>query len=170
MVIIVEGIDRVGKTTLCKKISNLSGYKVFKKDRETLSMDLSEEYKSYINYGDALGIVQLVNNGLVKDFIFDRFHWTEYVYSAIDRCSILSPILMDYIEVEMLKAKDNWLMVYVKPKDLLKSSIEHGNSLEKHYNMYNKLLENTKLRTVVVNGYDDIDNGIKTIVKIVKGI
>lgn len=170
MVIVVEGIDRVGKTTLCSRLSYLSGYKILKKDRECADMDLPVDAKTYATYGNAMGIVQMVNGGLAKDFIFDRFHWTEYVYGAIDRGSNLSLSLMNLVEIEMLKAKDNWLMVYVKPADLAKSSIEHGKNLSRHYNMYNKLFENTNLRTVVVNGYEDIDNAIKSITKIVKGI
>ena len=30
MIIIVEGIDRVGKTTLCHKLSDITGYQIYK--------------------------------------------------------------------------------------------------------------------------------------------
>ena len=39
MIIIVEGIDRVGKTTLCNRLRQELGYPVFKHNKSEFSYD-----------------------------------------------------------------------------------------------------------------------------------
>lgn len=168
MVIIVEGIDRVGKTTLCKKLSSNIGYPIFKKEREGYDLSLTDDYKIFMNYGNAMGFVELVNNGLAKDFIFDRFHWTEAVYGEIDRGDEYASHYMSLVEESMLQHSENWLMVYFRPEDIKRSCEEHGSDLIKHYLMYEELLKGTKLYNIVVNGYSNIDAAVDLITTYIK--
>lgn len=148
MVIIFEGIDRVGKTTLANKISKELGIKVYKKERECGNSGLINNYNYAINYGNALGHVQLWNSNVFEgnNIIVDRFHWTEYVYSYFDRNYTNNYMIS--IENEMLKHRENYIMVLVQPTDLKKSEEEHGSSLELHNDMFNNLYEYTSLQKI----------------------
>lgn len=169
MVIVVEGIDRVGKTTLCEKLSKKIRYPLYKKDREGEGVDLHnididrEIANAYMTYGNAMGIAQMVNNGFADNFIFDRFQWTESVYGLVDRKSQEAPYLMSLVEKEMERVPDKWLMVYVKPSDINRSIKEHGSDLVVHYNMYNYLVKETNLQLVICDGYEDIDKVVERI-------
>lgn len=62
--IIVEGPDRIGKTTLCHKLASLGSMKVAKMNRP------DEDFRFPYDYQDAIQ----------ENVIFDRFHLGGYVY------------------------------------------------------------------------------------------
>ena len=171
MVIIVEGIDRVGKTTLCEKLSKEIGYSIFKKDRTevpnlfrkdgtNIPIRIQKNSSAFINYGNAAAIVELINRGYIDNIIIDRFHWTEAVYSKIDRRDPLPSMLMDNIENQM--QKERFLMVYVIPTDIQWSSNQHGTDLSYHSKMFDDLYRNSKL-DIIVTDFNNLDKTVKTI-------
>lgn len=153
MVIIFEGIDRVGKTTLANKMAKSLGLQVYKKERECGNSGAINNLNYAINYGNALGHVQLWNSNVFNSHIIvDRFHWTEYVYSFVDRGYTNS--YMSFVENEMLKYRDNYIMVLVQPTDLKRSEEEHGSSLELHNELFNNLYNMSDLQKIKCK-YDD---------------
>lgn len=168
MVIVVEGIDRVGKTTLCKRLSTRTGYKILKKEREFVS-GIDKNQDAYINYGNAMGIAQLVNNGLADNFIIDRFNWTEAVYGYIDRKNISSFYLMDKVGTVIRSVKDKWIFVYVEPTDLKMSSIQHGSDLKSHLIMYEDIVMKSYLQHLLKCNYNTIDKCVDEVIEIIKG-
>jgi thymidylate kinase len=83
MIVIVEGIDRVGKTTLCDKLKD-KGFIIFKdiwflhkfiKDKATFSVGKLDATLSFLQvlYEQDLNVV------------CDRLHLTEYVYGTLER-------------------------------------------------------------------------------------
>lgn len=85
MIIIVEGIDRVGKTTLCEMIEE--HYK------ESLNIKRFRDNTRYAhNHNDMMvnteknnTIVSMIEEDIIHNIILDRFHITEFVYGAVDR-------------------------------------------------------------------------------------
>lgn len=130
MFVIVEGIDRVGKTTLCNKLEKELGFKKykirnqFKFDNISHNVDVNEAI---------LGMMKLCNENIV----FDRFHMTEFVYGYCDRdCYGLHQYLSINSELYSLK---NCLVILVNPVDVKKSSQEHGTDLTKHNEIFKEL-------------------------------
>lgn len=157
MVIIIEGIDRVGKTTLANKISEELNVPIYKQDRiggNKLLVDNGESntIKNYRtcniceNYMRAKTLVDFWNwPGFTQNIIMDRFHWTEAVYSLIDRGSREQYDAMKLIEKNMLQRPDNYIIIYVMPTDIKWSSRQHGKDLTKHNEEFVKLYNESKL-------------------------
>lgn len=148
MIIIIEGIDRVGKTTLANKLSELFGIPIFKQARLGGNNQLgnnSHEY-SVLNYGRAIGLVDFWNSdAFTGNVIVDRFHWTESVYSLIDRNSTDPVHMMSCVEMEMLKQKDKYLIVQVMPVDMNWCNRQHGSDLSKHQKEFDRLYAESKM-------------------------
>lgn len=136
MIIIVEGIDRVGKTTLCNMISKEFGISVFKN-------------KSF--YGKCIGketeielINQLIN--FVKcvncDVIFDRLHLTEFVYGLWSR----NYANTDIMKIDEKLSKMKCLLIYVKPTDIDESSKQHGSDLQFYDTSFEAIFKNSKIK------------------------
>ena len=116
MIIIVEGIDRVGKTTLCNKLSQKTNIPIYKHKKSNYS-----EMKNDIETDVMIQLIDLYKllNG---NIIFDRFHWSDFVYGALERNYSIANAYNNINIIES-KLKDNAIIIYVKPTDINKSSI-----------------------------------------------
>lgn len=148
-IIIVEGIDRVGKTTLVNKIVEEYGYKIFKAELP----ELINGYDEIIKMKAILSILKLLENDKI---IFDRFHFTEYVYGALER----DYLNLDVISIDQELAKLNSLFIYMKPTDINKSSEEHGSDLTKHDVLFDALYLMSDIEKMKCN-YNSMDKIIK---------
>lgn len=141
MIIIVEGIDRVGKTTLCNMIEEQTGIKVFK----------NESF-----YGKRLGAeteIELMNE-LVNfidcvncDIVLDRFHLSEYVYGVCNR----GYNNLDVMEIDEALSKKDCILIYVRPTDLNVSSMMHGESLSSHNVLFECVYNTSKIKKFSCN-------------------
>lgn len=157
MIVIVEGIDRVGKTTLVNMLRDKLGFKVFKKERIGGNSYLDSDES---NYGNALGIVDVFNSEWFdEDVVVDRFHLTEAVYSTLDRHSNNSVALMGYVEEQMCKCRNKYILIFVQPTDVNRSSEEHGRDLTKHNNMFDSLYAYCNLDKICVN-YETLEYAV----------
>lgn len=139
MVIIIEGIDRVGKTTLANMISKKYHIPIFKQERIEKSRYVT--LNNFENYVRAKSLVEFWNSdSFTQDIIIDRFHWTEAVYSYIDRDTNVPAEFMLYTDYSvqklMSKKRDKYLIIYVKPTDIEWSSRQHGKDLRRHNDMF----------------------------------
>lgn len=145
MIIIIEGIDRVGKTTLANKISNEFNIPILKQERIG-GNNQSDNDNALINYGSIIGLINFLNNDFFKDnLIIDRFHWTEAVYSLINRNNKNPMLKIPTIETCMEKQHDKYLIIQVQPVDINWSIRQHGSDLLKHQKEFDKLYEKCKL-------------------------
>ena len=152
---IIEGIDRVGKTTLANMLSKEFNIPVFKKDR-ICGNEAKDEEATAFNYGNAAGIVDIWNwKDFKQDMIVDRFHWTESVYGQVERGSNESRYYMGLIEERMLLRKNKYLMIYMRPTSIERSSEEHGKDLSEHLKRFDELATNTQLN-LIVGDYNQI--------------
>jgi thymidylate kinase len=154
MVIIIEGIDRVGKTTLATMLqdeltkSNPLSALNFKAERVEIPL-LKLDEANILNFGCCMGQVQLFNQAYAKrkdnHIIIDRFHWTEYVYTKINRDKQLSKYYLNKIDAEILKEKDGYLIIHVMPTDMKWSSKQHGSNLKEHELLFEELYNESNL-------------------------
>ena len=162
MIIIVEGIDRVGKTTLANKLDTELGIDVLKMDRAggNNSSTYDSAYKNFIRM---MTLVEFWNwNGFDQDIVIDRFHWTEAVYSKVDRNNDKPLELMKVVENSMLLHRNKYVIVQVQPTDIERSSSEHGSDLSEHEALFDKLYEQSDLQKIRCK-YGSIDKVVKKI-------
>lgn len=165
MIIVVEGIDRVGKTTLCNKLKDdLSNFNVFIfKDERMKELEQLKNYQklepAMSSMNTIINMYQQLRDNKVENvtFILDRFHATEYVYGVLER-NYFPGVAKDYFDaiekkLEQLETLDGeeYLFVLVEPIDLDKSSQEHGKELRMHQTvfdaLFNMIPENNKMKT-----------------------
>jgi len=159
MVIIVEGIDRIGKTTLCNALSKKLGFPIYK--------ELGVEKKS--REGNVRSQMALI--GLCQktdcNVIFDRMFTSECVYGMIDRGYPIKYAINDF-NCALAEAAKIPHLVYVgmKSTDIKKSSAEHGKELSKHECMFDTMQNfvKEKIDKVFLEcTYFDIDNLVEKI-------
>lgn len=133
-IIVVEGIDRVGKTTLVNSMVDWFSYEpqlkfnVFKHDSDVFGyedMDSDNETDKMIQL---IEMVELCDGNI----IFDRFHLSEFVYGMCERDYMFSQAYRNMLLVDDKLKKCGAVMVYVKPTSISWSSAQHGMSLAKH--------------------------------------
>lgn len=185
MVIIIEGIDRVGKTTLCEMIEqkyadlfpNLIRYRDDTRYAHNhLNMQVNSEKINTLQ--------NLLEAGLIKNIILDRYHITEFVYGAVDRsyknfdmydidhrlAELSKPDTpqegdegYDEVDPGMTFTGKIWnevILIYVVPTDINLSSMEHGYNLERHLKWFNDFYDNTEIRDKIKVDYNTLGEAL----------
>lgn len=177
MIIIIEGIDRVGKTTLCEmieeKYADSEGFRRFKDDTR-----YAHDYLNRAVNTEKINTLQnLIEAGFVDNIILDRYHITEFVYGAIERSyknddmydidrrlAIVggSDHVEDEDEIDSAMMVDGLfhtevVLIYVVPVDIKKSSEEHGYNLERHLKWFNGFYENSLIENKIKVDYETLD-------------
>lgn len=172
MVIIFEGIDRVGKTTLANKAKEIINADMFKAERIEGEYCTPNE-NSAVSFGYCMGQIQLFNNtyaqSLDKHIIIDRFHWTEYVYTKVQRNRSLSDYYLKHIEAEMFKQRNGYLIICMQPIDLDVCNRMHGSDLREHQSLFDKVYKESILPFKYKYTYMTTDIALGTIDEFVKG-
>lgn len=159
MVIIVEGIDRVGKTTLVEKICRVTGYERFRDDFRYMT-DENPYGNIQVNTEKINTLMNLIEQGLVDNVVLDRFHFTEDVYGLYDRdYNNSSMVNVD----ERLGKLNNVLLVWVQATDVRRSSLEHGRDLSWHENYMRALFDLSRISLKWVTKYAGFDSVVKEI-------
>ena len=165
MVVIVEGIDRVGKTTLCNMLKEKLGYPVFKEDVR----DFKGANMQYANFCSMASIINMCKC-LNANIIFDRFFATEYVYGLIERgYSLQTADMINESIVELLN-DIQCVFVYVRPTDVLASSKEHGKNLEKHDKLFFELFNSELIKGSKMLKIDCDFNSLSFVAEIIEGM
>lgn len=134
MIVIVDGVDRTGKTTLCNIIAKEYDLRVHKSNCNYVGHKNEDANISRLDEA-----MTLVEEGILDDVVFDRFYLTEYAY-GIERGMDTHHIGMCYDIQDRLSAfilKNRKVLVIpilVQPYDIMESEKEHGAPLEAIYN------------------------------------
>lgn len=143
MIIIVEGIDRVGKTTLCKKLSSAFDIPVYKHN------SVYFDYSKMDNANETDKMLQIIDvikqcNGSI---IFDRFHLSDFVYGVIERKydESLAKRNMNIIDNALASGSKKVALILVKPTDIVRSSEEHGKNLDLYENLFESAFEHASV-------------------------
>lgn len=141
MIVIVEGIDRVGKSTLVDRIQKATGFTVYHNntDFQLEKMDNDNETDKMLK------MLQMYNIGK-PGVIFDRFHWTDFVYGCLQRDYSFTKALQNKDKIETELRVQKAVIVLVKPTDIEESSLQHGRDLSRHEQLFELLFNESKLK------------------------
>lgn len=164
MIVIVEGIDRVGKTTFCKKLEQL-GFFYFKDSWMLQDAVESNEIPLYsIGKLDTTlkFLKRMDDKGL--NVVVDRCYLTEWVYGKYTRHGNTRIDLLKKLEW-MFATLLHSALVYVYPEDIKKSNNEAGIDQTEHEACFELLVDSTPISYKYYTRYHDIDSTVKKVVK-----
>lgn len=176
MIVVVEGIDRVGKTTFCNKLHELTGWPIYKHDNKQFryeDMNTMDETDKMLQMIDLLDAVDDQLDSHNKGIIFDRFHFSDYAYGCkyrkgYDSMDGIENVFM--IEDRLKEAKQEACLVLMYDKDgPERASIEHGDDLSLIDDMMNRLYEASSLRKIKCT-YHDIFKMATAVVKAARNL
>lgn len=163
MIIIVEGIDRVGKSTLCKKIEKEIGFKTFESTYKNFSEMTNEK--------ETEKMIQLLSlsDQLNADIVFDRLYFSDYVYGSIERNYDKTESIKNFVSVDSFAfdLKNDVVLIMVIPTDLKRSSEEHGKDLSKYEEEFEKMFLRSGLKNKFRCTYNTLDEAV-TFIRSVK--
>jgi len=148
MIVIVEGINRVGKTTLCEKLVNELGFKLFKDDYIRPTFMTMTSCTEKIN--TTVKMLKLIHSD--NNIVIDRLHLTEAVYGSLDRHYEFAA----FSDLDTELSKLNSLLVMMIPVDIKMSGEMHGKC---EYSANHAFFENFQLSRIkkVMGTYENID-------------
>ena len=146
-IIAIEGIDRVGKTTLAKILSNETGMHIYK----------DHGYYDH-NHSNLISVVEKtftfieVVKQLDLNVICDRFFLTEVVYSAIERNRDYVDEYFNIIHNKLIEEQKNEkidiTIIYVKPANIELSASLNGKNQSQHDELFQEYCNKLKLKTI----------------------
>lgn len=133
-IIVVEGIDRVGKTTLVNRIVNwfetdpYIKFNVFKHKESYFPYEKMDSHNEADKMLQLIEMVELCNGNV----IFDRFHLSEFVYGICNRNYSFKTAYLNRSIVDDMLCRAGAVLAYVKPTSVVQSSVWHGSDLTMH--------------------------------------
>lgn len=144
MIIIVEGIDRCGKTTLIDRLCKFDNSIIRFKDYNVCSKTYNDEGFKDFSLGKLDTTVamlkQLSEQGF--DVIVDRLHLTELVYGSVERNQTSH---MEIGELDNRLAEMKSLLVLVEPTDLAWSNEQAEKDQTEHYHAFKSAYINSAI-------------------------
>lgn len=146
MIVVVEGIDRVGKTTLVNKLVK-AGF-INLKDEFIIS-EFVEKFDDY-SIGKCESFVQAAKNLEEQghNVVIDRLHLTEYVYGTIRNRGVNEQAVW---AMDMILTNLDAILCYVRPSNIEISNNEAGLNQEKYDEMFEFATKLSSIRRVVTD-------------------
>ena len=161
MIIIVEGIDRCGKTTLIDRICEIDKNIIKFKDYNVCSKKYTDEGFKDFSLGkldtSIAMLKQLSEQGF--DIIVDRLHLTEIVYGSIERKQTSYTHIG---ELDNRLAEMKSLLVLVEPTDLAWSNKQAEKNQTEHYRLFKSVYSNSAIEKYHTD-FNHLDEAIKYI-------
>lgn len=158
MIVIVEGIDRVGKTTLCNMLKDKLGFKIYKHKNDNFN------YSKMDNDNETDKMLQLLDLyeqiGSDVNIVFDRFHWSDFVYGKIERKYDEVKAINNLKIIEKKLKEVNAIIIFVEPTNINRSSNEHGKSLLLYNYEMEGCFERSDLSKIKTN-YNDLNDVVE---------
>lgn len=167
-ILVIEGIDRVGKTTLVTRITNIfKGNKhittaiikdSFLKVSDMMSKEIqAEKLMTEVNCLLGLSKSDLSDNLVV---ILDRFHLSEYVYGKCERGYENKDV---WTIDKLLNDICDTTLILVNPTSIDRSSKEHGSDLSKHMKEMQDAALRSSIDKKIICNYDTLDDAVISI-------
>lgn len=154
MIIIVDSIDRVGKTTLCNLLAEKLDAKIYKHSSKRGYSVMTDSNET----NAMLAMIDLYKLYPDNKIIFDRFHLSNLIYGHINRQYNLNSAEENFFTIDKELANlDDVYLIKVNPTDLSRSSKEHGSDLSKHYDMFNKYFKLSNIPNKIECDYNSIN-------------
>lgn len=158
MIVIVEGIDRVGKSTLCKMLQK-QNYKLLDSKIHTSQFSVTHDIYDRLQEERTVAQAQLLALlNKTEKIVIDRFHLSQIVYGALNRNRDTEYHMLQLEEL----LQHNSMLVYIRPTDLAESNRQHGSNLDKHLQYFDKLFTESSLYKID-GTYDDLTNIVNII-------
>lgn len=163
MIIIIDSIDRVGKTTLANKLAKELNGNIYKHSIKNGSYsEMNDDSETCAMFA----LINLANTYSDSVTIFDRFHLSNTIYGLIERDYDEIGAIVNFINLDnALSELDDVVLIKVNPTDLNMSSEQHGKDLTPYYNMFNKLYNMSNIKTKIECDYNSINDVIKKLKK-----
>lgn len=156
MILIVEGIDKIGKTLLIKKLLGESFCKDFSVFNDLGKSVMQPHYFDNSNETDKmLKIISMVDLiGRDKNIIFDRFYWSDFSYGLIRRYYDFEQAISYFHKIDDLLYELQTKIIYMSPKnqDIVNycESIDCSSDLSRIDSMLKLSKSMTKLKTLEI--------------------
>ena len=152
MIVVVEGIDRVGKTTLVKKLVQ-AGF-IDLKDEFVLKHPFFTNFSDYsLGKCDSFVAIAKKLNDEGKNVVIDRLHITEIVYGKTLRQETR---LDGCMGLDMVLANMGAMLCYIRPADIKLSNELAGEDQTKRSDLFDHYVKLSSMRKIVCD-YDSID-------------
>lgn len=159
-IIIVEGIDRVGKTTLCEKLSKAFDLEIY--NRPSDGFDFSK-LKCGDVYREEYKLLQDIEDKREKPYIFDRFNMSEYIFGAYFRHYDMITNRREYYIIDSKLTELKAILILVVPTDIARSNAEQGYDQSHLNTSFLTMFTNSSIRRKYIVSYDAFDKIIEQI-------
>lgn len=160
MIAIVEGIDRVGKSTLCEKLMK-AGF-ICLKDFENIKVDsIFRPIYLLAKTDTTISYLYMLDRQDIN-VVVDRLHLSEYVYGSIERTTSKDTIM----EFDRMLAKMNTALILVKPIDVKWSSEKAEKDLSQYDILFNKVFAESKIKNKFETNFKMLDSTCESIIKL----
>lgn len=158
MIVVVEGIDRVGKTTLVNKLVD-AGF-IDLKDEFVIKHKCFSSFADY-SLGKCDSFVALLKklNEEGKHVVVDRLHMTELVYGETVRKQVNTS---GCFELDMVLANMGAMLCYVKAADIAMSNELAGVDQTQREELFDFYIRQSAMRKVVCD-YTRLDEAVSYI-------
>lgn len=153
MIVIVEGVDKVGKTTLVNQLVS-NGF-VRMKDAFVLHGDVDSFADYSVGKIDSFIVMAQKLQEEGKNVVIDRLHLTELVYGECEN-GLRAPNISACFELDMVLANMGAILCYVKASNLALSNELHGNDQTKHDMLFDYYYRMSSMRKIICT-YETID-------------
>lgn len=157
MIIAVEGIDRTGKSTFCKALSDNTGFVNFYAPESDF---VANGGKNMYDEADKCLKLATLADLSATDVVFDRLHISDFVYGVLNRGYDREEALKLFKKVDEKLAKLGVIIYYFKPKTVAYSSVLEGRDLTEDYELFEFFKEMSSC-VVIETDYDHIAKQVK---------
>lgn len=161
MIVLVEGIDKVGKTTLANKLIG-AGF-INLKDEFLLPKEKLANFADY-SIGKCESFVKMAqdlhNQG--KNVVIDRLHLTELVYGDVERNGNVNQRAC--FSIDILLANAGAILCYVAPSNIELSNELHGSPQNKKAELFDYVYRLSAMRKTRCT-YETIDETVSNLLR-----
>lgn len=156
MIVIVEGIDRVGKTTLVNKLVQ-GGFINLKDEFILANHNLIDSFEDYsVGKCESFYVLAKSLSDSGKNVVIDRLYLTELVYGECDRCGNVNDVAC--FGLDMLFEKERAILCWVKASDLDLSNKLAGVDQTKKEDMFKLYFDLSSISNKMICDYTSIDS------------
>lgn len=162
MIIVIDSIDRVGKTTLANKLAE-KGYKIYKHSEK------GKKYSEMTDDGETstmLAMLSLYKLYPENKIIFDRFHMSNTAYGILNRDYDEIKAYENFKKIDDVLSELNAILIMVAPVDLDRSNREHGKDQTDCLGLMNDLFIKSNIKRKILTNYNELDKAVEAVLKI----
>lgn len=170
MLILIEGIDRVGKSTLAEKLHQaIDGSILFDRTFDDSIVEfLKMEHSQSTTNARELELINAYDSMMEANqntvFIVDRFHLSTALYESVLRNNYTSSMVASKQIDRYFIDRNDVVLIHVKPSDIELSSRLHGSDLSNDARFMQMLVDDSFIKNKLEVNWLMIQNCINSIV------